>query len=52
MTFIDVPSGMLKPPVVQREDIFAVLQDVKASVSQEEIKKCMEWTKQFGSEGA
>ncbi|RYP68614.1 hypothetical protein DL771_006586 [Monosporascus sp. 5C6A] len=52
MTFIDVPRGKLKAPVVRREDIFAVLRDVKASVSQEEIKKCMEWTEQFGSEGA
>jgi vacuolar protein-sorting-associated protein 4 len=52
MTFIDVPRGKLKAPVVRREDIFAVLQDVKASVSQEEIKRCVEWTEQFGSEGA
>jgi vacuolar protein-sorting-associated protein 4 len=52
MTFIDVPRGKLKAPIVQREDVFAVLRDVKASVSQEEIKKYDEWTKQFGSEGA
>ena len=52
MTFIDVPRGKLKAPVVRREDIFVVLQDVKASVSHEEAKKCMEWTEQFGSEGA
>jgi vacuolar protein-sorting-associated protein 4 len=52
MTFVDVPRRKLKAPVVRREDIFAVLQNVKASVSQEEAKKSMEWTEQFGSEGA
>jgi vacuolar protein-sorting-associated protein 4 len=52
MTFIDVPSGKLKAPVVRRVDIFAVLQHVKASVSQGECEKCVEWTEKFGSEGA
>jgi vacuolar protein-sorting-associated protein 4 len=52
MTFIDVPRGMLKAPMIRRQDIFAVIQEAKASVSQEDVKKCMEWTKQFGSEGA
>ncbi len=52
MTFIDVPRGKLKAPAVQREDVITVLRDIKASVSQEEIKKYDEWTKQFGSEGA
>jgi vacuolar protein-sorting-associated protein 4 len=52
MTFSDVPRGMLKAPMIRRQDIFAVIQEAKASVSQEDVKKCMEWTKQFGSEGA
>ena len=52
MTFVDVPRGKLKAPNVEREDVFSALQKVKPSVSQEEIKKCTEWTEMFGSEGA
>jgi hypothetical protein len=52
MTFLDVPSGGLKAPKVQRKDIFAAIRDFKASVAPVEIAKLEEWTKQFGSEGS
>lgn len=52
MTWRDVPRSKLKEPPVQREDVFAVLEKAKPSVSQAEIDKCAEWTEKFGSEGA
>jgi vacuolar protein-sorting-associated protein 4 len=45
------PSQLLEPPL-SSDDFFKVLQGVKPSVSEVEIKKCHEWTQQFGLEGA
>jgi vacuolar protein-sorting-associated protein 4 len=52
MTWRDVPRSRLKEPPVQKEDVLAVVDKVKPSVSQTEIDKCAEWTEKFGSEGA
>lgn len=51
MTLIYVPRGKLKALVVRKKDIYAVLENAKASVSQEETKKYVDWTEQFWSEG-
>jgi vacuolar protein-sorting-associated protein 4 len=52
MTWRKVPASQLREPQILAEDFFKVLEKVKPSVSELEIKKCEEWTLQFGSEGA
>jgi vacuolar protein-sorting-associated protein 4 len=52
MTWRTVPTKQLHEPVLTREDFYTVLDTVKASVSQDDLKKYKEWTEQFGSEGA
>lgn len=52
MTWRNVPSSKLLEPVVLAEDFFNVLAKVKGSVSQDDIKKCQEWTEQYGMEGS
>ncbi|KAL2255512.1 hypothetical protein VTK26DRAFT_3207 [Humicola hyalothermophila] len=52
MTWRKVPPNKLKEPALTAEDLFVVMQNVKPSVTDDEIAKYHEWTKQFGLEGA
>jgi vacuolar protein-sorting-associated protein 4 len=52
MTWREVPNSRVKAPEVMREDVFAVLENAKASVSPKELWKYEEWTAEFGAEGA
>jgi vacuolar protein-sorting-associated protein 4 len=52
MTWKKVPGDKLKEPPLTAEDLFAVLETVKPSVTENETVKYHEWTKQFGVEGA
>jgi vacuolar protein-sorting-associated protein 4 len=52
MTWRQVDASKLLEPTVQAEDFFTVLKGVKASVGEKDIKKCHEWTEQYGLEGA
>ena len=47
-----VPASRLLEPTLEVEDFFNVLSKVKPSVAEAEIAKCIEWTKEFGLEGA
>ncbi|KAH7357304.1 P-loop containing nucleoside triphosphate hydrolase protein [Rhexocercosporidium sp. MPI-PUGE-AT-0058] len=52
MSWRTVPASQLLEPDVEVEDFFTVLDKVKPTVSEEEIKKCSDWTELFGTEGA
>ncbi|KAF2664631.1 AAA-domain-containing protein [Microthyrium microscopicum] len=52
MTWKQVPPKKLREPAISTMDFFSVLSGVKASVGEEDILKCQEWTQQYGSEGA
>lgn len=52
MTWSQVPGKQLKEPALQVEDLYRAVQGTKASVGQDEIRQCAEWTEQFGMEGA
>ncbi|KAI2494470.1 AAA ATPase-like protein [Fragilaria crotonensis] len=48
----DVPPEKLKAPEVKFKDFETVLGHAFSSVSPEELKRFVEWTKQFGQDGA
>lgn len=52
MQLWDVPSEKLKAPDVSMKAFETVLRNSVSSVSKEELEKYVEWTKQFGQEGA
>lgn len=52
MNWRKVSASRLLEPTVEVEDFFNVLVKVKPSVAESEIVKCVEWTKEFGLEGA
>ncbi|RDA91859.1 hypothetical protein CP533_3663, partial [Ophiocordyceps camponoti-saundersi (nom. inval.)] len=52
MTYHDVTSDELLPPDVTAQDFLMALQDTHSTVSRDDIDKQIEWTKEFGSEGA
>ncbi|KAF4638011.1 hypothetical protein G7Y89_g51 [Cudoniella acicularis] len=52
MNWRKVPASRLLEPTLEVEDFFSVLSKVKPSVAEAEIAKCVEWTKEFGLEGA
>ncbi len=52
MTWKKVPAKQLKEPALAVADFFQVLQGVKPTVGPEEVRKCHEWTAQYGLEGA
>jgi vacuolar protein-sorting-associated protein 4 len=52
MNWRKVPASRLLEPTIEVEDFFNVLAKVKPSVAESEIVKCVEWTKEFGLEGA
>ncbi|KAE8448718.1 hypothetical protein EG329_008933 [Mollisiaceae sp. DMI_Dod_QoI] len=52
MNWRQVPASKLQESIVVAEDFFEVLQNVKPTVSLDEIKKYLEWTELYGMEGA
>lgn len=52
MTLWDVPPEKLKAPDVSFKDFENVLKHSFTSVSEEELERFVEWTRQFGQEGA
>ena len=52
MSWVDVDSDkLLEPPLVMRDFVKAV-EGSRPTVSQDDLKKNEEWTREFGSEGA
>lgn len=52
MTYDDVNSDELLPPDVVLKDFEVALEDSHPTVSKEDIERQVEWTNEFGSEGA
>lgn len=52
MNWRKVPASKLHEPTVEVDDFFTVLSKIKPSVSEGGVVKCVEWTKEFGLEGA
>ena len=52
MSLWDVPPEKLKAPEVSYRDFENVLKHSFTSVSEEELERFVDWTKQFGQEGA
>ncbi|PHH79934.1 hypothetical protein CDD80_3386 [Ophiocordyceps camponoti-rufipedis] len=52
MTYDDVTADELLPPDVALKDFEMALQDSHPTVSKEDSEKQIEWTNEFGSEGA
>ncbi|KAK7421474.1 hypothetical protein QQX98_002173 [Neonectria punicea] len=47
-----VPARQLKEPPLSVGDLYDAVQKTKPSVGEEEVRKCSEWTQQYGMEGA
>lgn len=52
ITLWDVPPEKLKAPMVKRDDFEKVMRNSVTTVSPEELKRFVDWTKQFGQDGA
>ena len=52
MTYDDVDSEELLPPDVSLKDFEVALDDSHPTVSKDDIERQIEWTNEFGSEGA
>ena len=52
MTYDDVNSDELLAPDVSRKDFEVAREDSHPTVSQEDVQKQVDWTNEFGSEGA
>lgn len=52
MTYDDVKSEELLAPDVMLKDFEVALDDSHPTVSKEDIEKQIDWTNEFGSEGA
>ncbi|CAG9329601.1 VPS4B [Blepharisma stoltei] len=51
MTLMDVPAGALKPPEVDIDDFFRILDTTRPSVSPQDLLKQQEFTEMYGQEG-
>jgi len=52
MLLTEIPDPTkLKPPVVCAEDFIRAMSKIKATVSQKDLEKQHEFTKEFGQEG-
>ena len=51
MGLMDVPSGALKPPDVDADDFYRILDSIKPSVSNEDLVQHQKFTEDFGMEG-
>ncbi|KPM35813.1 Vacuolar protein sorting-associated protein 4 [Neonectria ditissima] len=47
-----VPARQLKEPPLTIGDLYDAVHKTKPSVGEEEVRKCNEWTQQYGMEGA
>jgi vacuolar protein-sorting-associated protein 4 len=52
MTYADVESDELYAPHVDLKDFKMALQESHPTVSQDDVQKQVDWTNEFGSEGA
>ncbi|KAI6245854.1 Vacuolar protein sorting-associated protein 4 [Erysiphe necator] len=52
MTWTEVDADKLLEPPLQLKDFIKAVKGARPTVSQEDIKRSEEWTKEFGSEGA
>jgi vacuolar protein-sorting-associated protein 4 len=52
MTYDDVSSDELLAPDVSLKDFEVALKDSHPTVSKDDIQKQIDWTNEFGSEGA
>ncbi|CAB9521240.1 Protein SUPPRESSOR OF K(+) TRANSPORT GROWTH DEFECT 1 [Seminavis robusta] len=52
MQLWDVPPDKLKVPVVEYRDFAKVMRHSCSTVSEDELKRFVEWTKSFGQDGA
>ncbi|KAH7176074.1 P-loop containing nucleoside triphosphate hydrolase protein [Dactylonectria macrodidyma] len=46
-----VPGHQLKEPPLLFEDFYDAIKRTKPSVTEEEVRKCVEWTQEYGTEG-
>ena len=52
MNWTDIDSDKLLEPALVYKDFVRAIKGARPTVSQEDIKRSEEWTKEFGSEGA
>ncbi|KAH6880751.1 P-loop containing nucleoside triphosphate hydrolase protein [Thelonectria olida] len=52
MHWNQVPGHQLKEPPLLIEDLYDAVKRMKPSVREEEARKCVEWTQDYGMEGA
>lgn len=52
MTWEKIPSDELLEPQVEKKDFFKAIKASRPTVSEVDLKKNEEWTREFGSEGA
>lgn len=52
MKWNKVPARQLKEPALALVDLYDAVHKTKPSVGEEEVRKCSEWTQQYGMEGA
>ncbi|KAF7557247.1 hypothetical protein G7Z17_g756 [Cylindrodendrum hubeiense] len=52
MRWNKVPAKQLREPPLSIADLYDAVQKTKSSVGEEEVRKCSEWTQQYGMEGA
>ncbi|CAL1538501.1 unnamed protein product, partial [Lymnaea stagnalis] len=51
MSWKDVPSDKLLEPIVSKNDMLMAINNSKATVSSEDLKKLQKFTNDFGMEG-
>jgi vacuolar protein-sorting-associated protein 4 len=52
MTWDDVKSDELLEPLVEKKDFIKAIKASRPTVSQADLERNEEWTREFGSEGA
>jgi vacuolar protein-sorting-associated protein 4 len=52
MTWRDVPASKLLEPPLTTEDFYTVVNKTKATVGEEDTKKCEAWTEMYGEDGS
>ncbi|KAI9147552.1 vacuolar protein sorting-associated protein VPS4 [Paramyrothecium foliicola] len=52
MTYNDVNADELLPPIMQLRDLIMAVESTRPTVSKDDIDRQVQWTNEFGSEGA
>ena len=52
MTWEQVEADQLLEPLVEKRDFLRAIKASRPTVSEEDLKRNEEWTREFGSEGA